>query len=83
MEVKYIKFESSNCVGCKKLTNALNLLGKLKDIESFDIGTDEGMDKAQEYGVRSVPVFIRLENGIEADRMTNFSVPTFKRVMGD
>ena len=82
-QIKYIKFESSNCPGCKKLSNALEVLGSGQVVETYNIETLDGMVMADKYQVRSVPVLIKLENDEEIDRMQGFNLPEFRRLMGD
>lgn len=41
-----------------------------KDVELVEVDIDEDFDKAKEFGVRSVPTMVLVENGKEIKRST-------------
>ena len=82
-QIRLIKFESSNCAGCKKLVQSLETAGRLNDVESYNIETNIGMNMAVQYGVMSVPVLIKLDNEEVVDRMIGFDIKSLTRILGD
>lgn len=81
MEIKYIKFIGTHCPGCKVLKKHMEDTDLSKfDIEEYNIDTHEGMTKAMEYSIMSVPVLIKLQDGVEVDRLNGFNVPGFRRI---
>ena len=65
MEV--LRFTASWCQPCKALAQQLEELGFDKDVTVVDI--DEQQDLAIQYGVRSVPTLIAVDNNKEVKRM--------------
>lgn len=65
MEV--LRFTASWCQPCKALAQQLEELGLDKDVTVVDI--DERQDLAIQYGVRSVPTLIAVDNNKEVKRM--------------
>ena len=65
MEV--LRFTASWCQPCKALAQQLEELGLDKDVTVIDI--DEQQDFAIQYGVRSVPTLIAVDNNKEVKRM--------------
>jgi thioredoxin 1 len=65
MEV--LRFTASWCQPCKALAQQLEELGLDKDVTVIDI--DEQQDLAIQYGVRSVPTLIAVDNNKEVKRM--------------
>ena len=65
MEV--LRFTASWCQPCKALAQQLEELGLDKDVTVVDI--DEQQDLAIQYGVRSVPTLIAVDNNKEVKRM--------------
>jgi thioredoxin 1 len=64
-----LKFSASWCGPCKALSKVLENVD-LKDIELVEIDIDENTDKAVEYGIRSVPTLVLMEDGKEVRRKT-------------
>ena len=65
MEV--LRFTATWCQPCKALAQQLEELGLDKDVTVVDI--DEQQDLAIQYGVRSVPTLIAVDNNKEVKRM--------------
>ena len=65
MEV--LRFTASWCQPCKALAQQLEELGLDKEVTVIDI--DEQQDLAIQYGVRSVPTLIAVDNNKEVKRM--------------
>ena len=65
MEV--LRFTASWCQPCKALAQQLEELGFDKEVTVVDI--DEQQDLAIQYGVRSVPTLIAVDNNKEIKRM--------------
>ena len=65
MEV--LRFTATWCQPCKALAQQLEELGLDKDVTVIDI--DEQQDLAIQYGVRSVPTLIAVDNNKEVKRM--------------
>ena len=64
-----MKFSASWCGPCKQLESNMldaNLDGVI--VEKLDVDDSTARDTAQQYGVRSVPTLILLENGVEVKR---------------
>lgn len=61
-----LKFSASWCQPCKALANILENDNWGLPITEIDI--DKDMEKAIQYGVRSVPTLIMLEDGKEIKR---------------
>lgn len=58
---KIVKIASDTCSPCKQMkTVEEKVLADYKDVtlEVINISTDEGMNKARELGIRSVPTYI-------------------------
>jgi len=62
-----LRFTASWCQPCKALAQQLEELGLDKDVTVIDI--DEQQDLAIQYGVRSVPTLIAVDNNKEVKRM--------------
>jgi thiol-disulfide isomerase/thioredoxin len=71
MANKVIKLSATWCGPCKQYAPMFdsfrdNLIGAGWEVQALDIDTNEGKEVAQQYGVRSVPTTIILEEGKEA-----------------
>ena len=64
-----IKFSASWCQPCKSLAGNFKYVD-LKDVELKEIDIDENMELAQQYGIRSVPTMVLLNDGQEIGRKT-------------
>lgn len=64
-----IKFSASWCQPCKSLAGNFKYVD-LKDVELKEIDIDENMELAQQYGIRSVPTMVLLNDGQEVGRKT-------------
>ena len=62
-----LRFTASWCQPCKALAQQLEELGLDKDVTVIDI--DKQQDLAIQYGVRSVPTLIAVDNNKEVKRM--------------
>jgi thioredoxin 1 len=65
--MKVLRFTATWCQPCKALAQQLEELGLDKDVTVVDI--DEQQDLAIQYGVRSVPTLIAVDNNKEVKRM--------------
>jgi thioredoxin 1 len=69
--MKIVKFEASWCGPCKSLSKMLEGIDTKFPIEPIDI--DEHIDLSIEYGIRSVPTLIMInEHGAEVKRHGSF-----------
>jgi thioredoxin 1 len=67
--MKIIKFQADWCVPCKALTKVLEQIDTKTLIEVVDI--DEKPEVAVEYGIRSVPTLVKLdENNNVIERLS-------------
>lgn len=64
--ISYMKFSADWCGPCKVLSETLSKL-TLPPIESINIDEDNGL--VDKYNVRGVPTLIKLEDGVEIDRL--------------
>lgn len=64
--ISYIKFSADWCGPCKILTETLSKL-TTPPIESINIDEDNGL--VEKYKVRGIPTIIKLEDGVEIDRL--------------
>jgi thioredoxin 1 len=65
--MKVLRFTATWCQPCKAMAQQLEELGLSKDVTVVDI--DEQQDLAIQYGVRSVPTLIAVDNNKEVKRM--------------
>ena len=54
---------SETCPSCRMIASKMDELAKCINIDKYDTATQEGLDKAAEYNIRSVPALIC--NGID------------------
>ena len=66
-KMEVLRFTATWCQPCKALAQQLEELGLDKDVTVVDI--DEQQDLAIQYGVRSVPTLIAVDNNKEVKRM--------------
>ncbi len=64
---KVLRFTASWCQPCKALAKNLESMNTNVPIEVIDI--DENSDLAMDYGIRSVPTLIMVEENIEVKRL--------------
>ena len=64
-----IKFSASWCQPCKQLAGSMKYVD-FKDVEVKEVDIDENMELAAQYGIRSVPTMVLLEDGKEVKRHT-------------
>lgn len=64
---KIIKFEADWCVSCKSLDKVLDNIETNIPIEVIDI--DEQPDLATEFGIRSVPTLVMMEDNVATKRI--------------
>lgn len=62
-----LKFGAPWCGPCRMLNPILDSLST--EIEIIDINVDEFQNLSNEYGIRSVPTLVFLNDGIEQDRI--------------
>ena len=62
-----LKFGAPWCGPCRMLNPVLDILST--EIEIIDINIDEFENLSNEYGIRSVPTLVFLNDGIEQDRI--------------
>jgi thioredoxin 1 len=65
---KILRFTASWCQPCKTLVQQLETITTSLPIEVVDI--DVHSDVAMEYGIRSVPTLVILEENVEVKRIT-------------
>jgi thioredoxin 1 len=65
---KILRFTASWCQPCKNLAKQLEEIDTGLPIEVIDIDVDTEL--AMDYGIRSVPTLIIVEENIEVKRMT-------------
>jgi thioredoxin 1 len=65
---KILRFTASWCQPCKMLSQILEDIDTGLPIEVIDIDVDTEL--AMEYGIRSVPTLVILEENVEVKRMT-------------
>lgn len=65
--MKVLKFYATWCGPCKAMSMILNGMDNLPEIEEVDI--DENTELTAQYGIRSVPTLVKLDDaGNEVDR---------------
>ena len=62
-----LKFSASWCQPCKQLSGVFKYVD-LKDVELKEADIEEQSELAQQYGIRSVPTMVLLEDGKEVGR---------------
>jgi len=72
---RVLRFTASWCQPCKGLAMTLNSIDTTIPIEVIDI--DEKSDIARDYGIRSVPTLVMLDENTEVKRVTG-SLPQAK-----
>lgn len=65
MKTEIIKFTAEWCTACKALDKTLVAIGA--GYRSIDV--DSHRELLGKYNIRSIPVLIRLEDGIEVERI--------------
>lgn len=65
---RVLRFTASWCMPCKGLAMTLNSIDTTTPIEVIDI--DEKSDIAREFGIRSVPTLVMLDENTEIKRVT-------------
>ena len=65
---RVLRFTATWCGPCKSLAMTLNNIETILPIEVIDI--DEKSDIAREYGIRSVPTLIMLDENTEVKRVS-------------
>lgn len=66
--MQFLKFSSPSCNPCKALGSYLEELG----VQTTEINVEEEQDMVIQYRVRAVPTLVRLENGVEVDRIIGY-----------
>jgi thioredoxin 1 len=64
---KVLRFTASWCQPCKAMAKVLEDIGTDMPIEVIDI--DEQSELAVDYGIRSVPTLVMIDENIEVRRM--------------
>ena len=64
-----LKFSASWCQPCKQLSGVFKYVD-LKDVELKEVDIEENSELAQQYGIRSVPTMVLLEDDKEVKRHT-------------
>lgn len=64
-----LKFSASWCGPCQALSTTIKGLTDLS-VTVKEVDIDDNLDLAAEYGIRSVPTMVMLENGKEIKRVT-------------
>ena len=64
---KVLRFTASWCQPCKAMAKLMEDVGTDMPIEVIDI--DEQSELAVDYGIRSVPTLVMLEENVEVKRM--------------
>lgn len=69
MTNKLYKFSAEWCSGCKQLTNTINAMGNLS-IDLIEVDIDSSPDIAKQYGIRSLPTLVLVDDmGKEVKRV--------------
>ena len=63
-----VDFYADWCMPCKRMNPVLEGFKMGSNVELVKINVDNHRDIALEYGVRSVPCFVDLDNGVEKNR---------------
>lgn len=71
-----LKFSASWCGPCQALSMTIKGLGDIS-IPVKEVDIDDNLDLAAEYGIRSVPTMVMLEDGKEIKRV-NGALPAAK-----
>jgi thioredoxin 1 len=70
--MKILKFTKQGCGPCGAMGSFL--IQNKVSTEAYDIGTEDGMKKAEEYGVMNVPTLVFVDDeGKELDRAVGFN----------
>ena len=64
-----LKFSASWCQPCKSLAGNFKYVD-LKDVELKEVDIEENSELANQYGIRSVPTMVLLEDDKEVKRHT-------------
>ncbi|REK17940.1 MAG: thioredoxin [Planctomycetota bacterium] len=73
-------FNASWCGPCRKMKPIVRRM-KRQGYHMRDIDVDRNRELADEYGIRSVPTFVFLENGDEVDRFSGSTSPERLRAL--
>ena len=63
-----LDFYADWCGTCKAMSPVLDKFQSTSDVELVKVNVDENRELAQQYGVRGIPCFVYLENGITKGR---------------
>jgi thioredoxin-like negative regulator of GroEL len=66
--MKILKFYATWCAPCKALSATINSIKDEITIEIEEIDSDENMDMARKYNVRSLPTMIMVDGDKEIKR---------------
>ena len=67
--MKILKFYAEWCNPCKVLANNIDKFKESHpEIEFVSINVEEDEDLAEKYGIRNLPVLVKLDNGFEVSR---------------
>jgi thioredoxin len=66
--MKILKFYATWCAPCKALSATINSIKDEITIEIEEIDSDENMDMARKYNVRSLPTIIMIDGDKEIKR---------------
>ena len=72
--IKVLKFQADWCSPCKALSKLLEGVETNVVIEPINI--DKNPKIAREYGIRSVPTMVMLDDGIEVKRISGCPMET-------
>lgn len=65
MTTKVYKFYADWCAPCKALSTVLDSIDTETEIIPIDIDSEEGMEMSTKYGIRSIPMLVKLlDNGL-------------------